>query len=57
LKLFKLLKPVAVRLSQDEIVTSRMTLRTAVLFVRLVAVQPRVPLKLKVGGTMAIMGQ
>jgi len=57
LKLCKLLKSVVARLSQDEVVTSRTTFRTAVVFVRLVAVQSRVPLMLKVGGTMAIMGQ
>jgi hypothetical protein len=40
-----------------EVVMSLVTLRSAVVEFRLVTVQIRVPLMLKLGGSMAIMGQ
>jgi hypothetical protein len=46
-----------VTISPLDVVMSRVTLRVAVVAFRSVTAQPRVPLRLRLGEIMAIMGQ
>jgi hypothetical protein len=46
-----------VTISPLDVVASRVTLRSTVVAFRLVAIQPKVPLMLRLVGIMAIMGQ